>query len=103
MNRQLTGRLANLHFSPTQMAAQNLKNEKVDPETIFITGNTVIDALHIAVGQLNQGGEMTEALKSKLQSMIADIDAICEKGQFILVTGHRRENFGHGFLRYAVL
>lgn len=98
MNRQLTGRLANLHFSPTQMAAQNLKNEKVDPETVFITGNTVIDALHIAVGQLNQGGEMTEALKSKLQSMIADIDAICEKGQFILVTGHRRENFGHGFL-----
>ena len=58
----------------------------------------MIDALHIAVGQLNQGGEMTEALKSKLQSMIADIDAICEKGQFILVKGHRRDNFLHGFL-----
>lgn len=78
MNRQLTTRLTDLHFAPTQIAAKNLLNEAVEAEKIFVTGNTVIDALMI--------------VSQKIQ------DTCDKKSKVILVTGHRRENFGQGFL-----
>ena len=98
MNRQMTGRLANWHFSPTQWAADNLLKEQVNPATVFVTGNTVIDALQIAGKELEQKGSLLETVQSKLKEHIPHIDAITLGGQFILVTGHRRENFGQGFL-----
>ncbi len=98
MNRQLTGRLATLHFSPTKWAADNLLNEQVPAGAVFITGNTVIDALKIAVAQLNNEGELLEKVLSGLQQHIPNIKKITEEGKYILVTGHRRENFGQGFL-----
>lgn len=98
MNRQMTGRLANWHFSPTQWAADNLLKEQVNPDKVFITGNTVIDALQIAKKELEQKGNLLETVQSKLIEYIPNIDAITSGGKFILVTGHRRENFGQGFL-----
>lgn len=94
MNRQVTDRICNYYFAPTELSKQNLIDEKIDQEKIFVTGNTVIDALLMAV----------EMIKSKngLENQIIKI--IKEKGysvnerNYILVTGHRRENFGEGFL-----
>jgi len=94
MNRQLTGRLCEYCFAPTKTAQDNLLNEKIDSAKIYITGNTVIDALLMAVDIIN----IKDGLKVKIQN------TICEKGytikeqkKYILVTGHRRENFGEGF------
>lgn len=89
MNRQLTGRMADYHFAPTELSRQNLLKENVDPETIEVTGNTVIDALLVSVDQVEQiKDEEIEQLKIKL-----DLTQ-----EIILVTGHRRENHGQGFL-----
>lgn len=91
MNRQLTGRLADMHFAPTWQAQQNLLNEAVEQTDIVVTGNTVIDALKSSVAKVNSGyyaNDEIEVLKKKL-----DISK-----EWILVTGHRRENFGQGFI-----
>ena len=89
MNRGLTGRLADIHFAPTEQSAQNLLAEGIDGDKIVVTGNTVIDALQqgIALLEIREPQPVTR-LKQKLPF---DRD-------FILVTGHRRENFGEGFL-----
>lgn len=89
MNRQLTGRLADFHFAPTESAKINLIREGVNPEFIFVTGNTVIDALLYAKDKVEEVvDEQIEYLKS-----IVDYSK-----DLILVTGHRRENFGNGFI-----
>lgn len=89
MNRQLTGRLADFHFAPTESAKINLIKEGVNPEFIFVTGNTVIDALLYAKDKVEEVvDEQIEYLKS-----IVDYSK-----DLILVTGHRRENFGNGFI-----
>lgn len=89
MNRQITGRLADLHFAPTEQAKQNLLNEGVNQESIFVTGNTVIDALLYAKDKVEEvADDQIELLKS-----IVDTSK-----DLILVTGHRRENFGDGFV-----
>lgn len=89
MNRQLTGRLADFHFAPTESAKINLLKEGVNPEFIFVTGNTVIDALLYAKDKVEEvEDEQIEYLKS-----IVDYSK-----DLILVTGHRRENFGNGFI-----
>ncbi|WP_289045536.1 UDP-N-acetylglucosamine 2-epimerase (non-hydrolyzing) [uncultured Olleya sp.] len=89
INRQLTGRLADYHFAPGVNAKQNLVNEGVNDNTILVTGNTVIDALHIASGILDSGFKT-----DMIDQLIKTIDF---NKKIILVTGHRRENFGEGF------
>lgn len=94
MNRQLTDRICTYYFAPTKVSAKNLIQEKVNQEQIHITGNTVIDALLMAVDIIEH--------KSGVKQMVFDV--IKEKGyeighrKYVLITGHRRENFGDGFL-----
>lgn len=90
INRQITGRIADYHFAPTDFAKNNLLNEGVDEKQICVTGNTVIDALHLTVEILNGDGFEDEEIK-KIKNIIDPAKKI------ILVTGHRRENFGDGF------
>lgn len=91
-NRKLTGALATLHFAPTDTSRDNLLREGVEPSRIFITGNTVIDALLDVVERLRED----QALRAKAAEPTAFLDA---DRQLILVTGHRRESFGDGFER----
>lgn len=90
-NRKLTGVLANYHFAPTQSSFNNLIKENVDPKNIVITGNTVIDALL----QVSNSIEMNEKLVAQFTEQFSFLD---KNKKLILVTGHRRENFGQGFL-----
>jgi UDP-N-acetylglucosamine 2-epimerase (non-hydrolysing) len=89
-NRQLTGRLACLHFAPTEQAKQNLLSEGVNYQSIFVTGNTVIDALINVSRRLDEDELLSNQLSSSL-------NFINRQKKLILVTGHRRENFGDGF------
>lgn len=95
MNRQLTDRLCDYCFAPTEMSKNNLLQEKIDSSKIFVTGNTVIDALLMAVG-------ITKSKQGLEQNIVNEIREkgyqIKEGKKYILVTGHRRENFGDGFL-----
>lgn len=90
-NRQLTGVLANYHFAPTQSSYDNLIKENVNPAHIVVTGNTVIDALL----QVKQKVEQDQALVERFQQQFSFLE---QEKKLILVTGHRRENFGQGFL-----
>ena len=90
INRKVTGAIADLHFAPTEAARANLLREGVDPATIFVTGNTVIDALLSVVPKLQNDPQ----LKTDLDHKFAFLDP---RKKLILVTGHRRENFGEGF------
>jgi UDP-N-acetylglucosamine 2-epimerase (non-hydrolysing) len=90
INRQLTGRIADFHFAPTQWAQQNLLSEKIDIKFTIVTGNTVIDALLWGINKLNQG-----FVNSTILDFRTKIDI---KKKTILVTGHRRENFGDSFI-----
>lgn len=89
-NRKLTGALTSLHFSPTEKSASNLRAENIDPSIIHVTGNTVIDALLAVVGKIQQDS----ALEAELAGRFPFLDS---SKRLILVTGHRRENFGDGF------
>jgi len=93
-NRQITGALANYHFAPTQTSKNNLLRENKDASTIIVTGNTVIDALHLALKKI----EKNSTLKNEIISTIEREYILDESKKLILVTGHRRENFGQGFL-----
>lgn len=96
MNRQLTGRIASYHFAPTCLSRQNLLNEGVSENKIFITGNTVIDALYWVVNRIRND----RALDNRLEKVLlqAGYDT-CRRKRIVLITGHRRENFGEGFIR----
>lgn len=94
INRQLTGRITQYHFAPTELSKSNLKNELVDDSRIIVTGNTVIDALHIVIDRIKN--DMN--LEKKLHNQINESGYSITDKKLILVTGHRRENFGHGFL-----
>jgi UDP-N-acetylglucosamine 2-epimerase (non-hydrolysing) len=98
MNRLMTGRISSVHFSPTPLAKQNLLQEHVDEAKIVVTGNTVIDALQMVVERLKNDEQLAGEVKDKVLSMGYDVDRLCEDRQLILITGHRRENFGEGFL-----
>nr|WP_223235028.1 UDP-N-acetylglucosamine 2-epimerase (non-hydrolyzing) [Acinetobacter baumannii] len=89
-NRQLTGVLANYHFAPTQSSYQNLVKENVDPETVIVTGNTVIDALLQVKDKVEQDQDLVQNFKQ-------EFSFLDKNKKLILVTGHRRENFGQGF------
>lgn len=99
MNRRLTGRLATYHFAPTPLARQNLLAEAVSPDNIIVTGNTVIDALYSVVEKIKND----EALRDNLAARIAEagysVQPLEQGRRMVLITGHRRENFGDGFLR----
>ena len=95
MNRQITGRIATYHFSPTPLSRQNLLNEGIDPEKITVTGNTVIDALLWVVENVMEKGY--EPKDPSVASLFQN-DKLRQNGRrMVLITGHRRENFGEGF------
>ena len=98
MNRQLTGRIATYDFAPTQLSRQNLLRENVPDERIFVTGNTVIDALHWVVGKLKSMASMQSELTAFLKTAGYDAARLDNGKKLVLITGHRRENFGEGFL-----
>ncbi|MBO7467844.1 MAG: UDP-N-acetylglucosamine 2-epimerase (non-hydrolyzing) [Bacteroidaceae bacterium] len=98
MNRQLTSRIATYHFSPTQLSRENLLREGIDEKKIFVTGNTVIDALYMVVEKLRKDEALRNSQKRILLSSGYDTERLAEERRLILITGHRRENFGEGFI-----
>ena len=94
-NRQITGVLADFHFAPTQSAKQNLIKENKNPNSIIVTGNTVIDALLLMIDKIEKNVNLRDEITSILRSKYSNFGS---ERKFILVTGHRRENFGDGFL-----
>ena len=97
MNRQITGRIATFDFAPTQLSENNLKEEKAHGE-IFITGNTVIDALRMVVDKLKNDKALAEEQINVLQNAGYDVTRLDGGKKLVLITGHRRENFGDGFI-----
>ena len=97
MNRQITGRIATYNFSPTPLSEQNLKEEKAHGE-IFVTGNTVIDALHLVVEKLKSDKALAEEQIIVLRNAGYDVSRLSKGKKLVLITGHRRENFGEGFI-----
>lgn len=97
INRQITGRIATYNFSPTSLSADNLKEEKAIGE-IFVTGNTVIDALHMVVEKLKNDKNLANAQNELLASAGYDVNRLIGGRKLVLITGHRRENFGDGFI-----
>lgn len=97
MNRQITGRIAQYNFAPTPLSEKNLKEEKTMGE-IFVTGNTVIDALHIVVNKIKQDKILDQELEVALNKAGYDTNRLQNKHKLVLITGHRRENFGDGFI-----
>lgn len=99
MNRQITGRIASYHFAPTLKSKENLLKENINEEHIFVTGNTVIDALHLVVNKIKSHKELETKIISKFKTIGYNIDNILVSNKkLVLVTGHRRENFGEGFI-----
>lgn len=102
MNRQITGRIATYHFAPTPLSRENLLKENVSDEKIFVTGNTVIDALHSVVGKLNSDEELQMQVATTLvQAGVPEAKLNAWRAgtrRMVLITGHRRENFGDGFI-----
>lgn len=98
MNRQITARIATYHFSPTLLSRQNLLEEGVEEESVIVTGNTVIDALYIVVEKIKRSKALDVELKTILKIAGYDISRLMNCKKLVLITGHRRENFGHGFI-----
>ena len=98
MNRQITGRIATYNFAPTPLSESNLKEEKAQGQ-IFVTGNTVIDALHMIVDKLKSDPKLAAEQEDVLRQAGYDVRRKMEEGRrLVLITGHRRENFGEGFI-----
>jgi UDP-N-acetylglucosamine 2-epimerase (non-hydrolysing) len=94
MNRQVTDRICDFYFAPTELSKQNLIAENIDTKKILVTGNTVIDALFLAVEMIKN----KEGLENKIRNEVKESGYLISERNFVLVTGHRRENFGEGFL-----
>lgn len=97
MNRQITGRIATYDFAPTPLSEQNLKEEKAHGK-IYVTGNTVIDALHMVVNKLKSDKALADEQIQILKNAGYDVTRLENGKQLVLITGHRRENFGEGFI-----
>jgi len=97
MNRQITGRIASFNFSPTPLSERNLKEEKAHGK-IFVTGNTVIDALHLVVKRLKDDKALADEQVEVLSKAGYDVSRLDNGKRLVLITGHRRENFGDGFI-----
>ncbi|MPL94715.1 UDP-N-acetylglucosamine 2-epimerase [bioreactor metagenome] len=106
VNRQITSRIAKYNFAPTSLSFNNLLKENIDEKQIIVTGNTVIDALHIVIEKINSDTKLGNKLKSELKTNGYDINRLStisesnpnDKKRLVLITGHRRENFGDGFI-----
>ena len=116
MNRQVTGRIAEYDFAPTPLSKQNLLDENVPEEKITVTGNTVIDALHWVVGKIEKDSQLSKILSDNLKTAGYDVSRLdsftdqrssrndtalsfrAKRRNLVLITGHRRENFGEGFI-----
>lgn len=98
MNRQITGRIATVNFAPTALSRSNLLAENAKDESIVVTGNTVIDALHIVVDKIKGDSALASSLASNLLEAGYDVSRLNGTRRLVLITGHRRENFGDGFL-----
>ncbi len=98
MNRQLTGRMASYHFAPTELSRKNLLAEGIATDRIFITGNTVIDALQQVVTRVKGNADLRNEVSRKLLQFGYDVNRLEAGRRLVLITGHRRENFGEGFL-----
>lgn len=98
MNRQLTGRMATWHFAPTPLSRQNLLAENVAEAQITVTGNTVIDALYWVVDKIKHDDSLSQQLDAELQRAGYDVERLSGGRKLVLITGHRRENFGDGFI-----
>jgi UDP-N-acetylglucosamine 2-epimerase (non-hydrolysing) len=98
MNRLITGRIATYNFAPTPLSRQNLLKENVDDSKITVTGNTVIDALHWVVNKISSNADLADSLKQEMLSFGYDVSRLEQGRRLVLITGHRRENFGEGFL-----
>jgi UDP-N-acetylglucosamine 2-epimerase (non-hydrolysing) len=98
MNRQITSRIAAYNLAPTPLSKENLLKEGVKEETITVTGNTVIDALHLVVEKIRNEPTLAEQLSAQLKSAGYDTARLEPGKKLVLITGHRRENFGDGFV-----
>lgn len=98
MNRQITGRIASYNFAPTPLSEKNLIEEKAQGN-IYVTGNTVIDALHLVVDKLSNDPSLSAEQDRILKEAGYDITRLVDGKKLVLITGHRRENFGDGFIR----
>lgn len=102
MNRQITSRIACYHFAPTALSRSNLLNEGVKDEAIYVVGNTVIDALHIVLKQIDIDNKIEQLILTDLERLGMSVSVLSKWKQkerrLVLITGHRRENFGEGFM-----
>lgn len=98
MNRQITGRIATYHFAPTQLSKSNLLKENVSEDKITVTGNTVIDALYWVVDKIKSDKKLDAKLEAILKDAGYDVNRLADGRKLVLITGHRRENFGDGFI-----
>ena len=99
MNRQITSRIATYHFAPTALSKNNLLNEGVNGNSIYVTGNTVIDALYWVINRIKSSEDLKQSLSSVIQSNGYEVSRLIGGRKMVLITGHRRENFGQGFLK----
>lgn len=98
MNRQITGRIAEYNFAPTPLSRDNLLKENVSQEKITVTGNTVIDALYWVVDKMKTDTNLNKNLQEALADAGYDVNRLKDGKKLVLITGHRRENFGDGFI-----
>ena len=98
MNRQITGRIAKYNFAPTPLSRENLLRENVSNQSITVTGNTVIDALYWVVDKIRNDAKLAIALGEELKIAGYDVNRLLGSRKLVLITGHRRENFGDGFV-----
>ena len=98
MNRQITGRIATYDFAPTPLSRENLLKENVSEDKITVTGNTVIDALYWVVDKIKNDGQLDSELETVLKNAGYDTGRLADGRKLVLITGHRRENFGDGFI-----
>ena len=98
MNRSITGRIATFNFAPTMCSKCNLLKENVDEKSILVTGNTIIDALHWVVSKMECDSQLRNDVKREVNLIGYDTDRLGFGRRMVLITGHRRENFGDGFL-----
>ena len=98
MNRQITGRIATYNFAPTPLSKANLLREAVAEESITVTGNTVIDALYWVVNKIKEDVALNNELQTLLAQAGYDVNRLTDGKKLVLITGHRRENFGDGFI-----
>ena len=98
MNRQITARIATYHFSPTSLSKQNLLTENVKNEQIIVTGNTVIDGLYLVLQKIKSSNRLNDELEKNIAELGYNVNRIKSNKKLVLITGHRRENFGDGFI-----